>query len=125
MGYARRDLRVVLPAVLFLVAGMTHAQTYKYFQIFDVAHQCYVGAGKSYDGSVYEYPANDLGDYTQWRFEPADSGYYYLVDRRHGAALSSDYVYSVIVTKAPGHVRDYQDKKYCAWKAESATTIGA
>ena len=111
--------------VLMSIQSGTNAQTYKYFQIHDVAHNCYVGAGKSYDGTLYHYKDNDLGDYTQWRFEPADSGYYYIVDRRHGGAMSSDFVNFVIVYKHPGHVKDYSGKNYCQWRAEQATTVGA
>jgi hypothetical protein len=111
-----------LLCVLLNVLQRTNAQTYKYFQIHDVAHNCYVGAGKSYDGTLYHYKDNDLGDHTQWRFESADSGYYYIVDRRHGAAMSSDYF---IINKYPGHLTTYKGYTNCMWRAEQATTIGA
>jgi hypothetical protein len=109
--------------IVLAFSAAAEAQTYKYFQIFEVAHSCCLGAGKSYDGSVYEYKSDDLGDYTQWRFERADSGHYYIVDRRHGAALSSDY--SSLISRVPGHLRSYNGKSNCMWKAEKATTVGA
>ena len=111
---------------LLCFSSITLCQTYKYFQIFDAAHKCYIGAGKSYDGNLYHYRNNDLGDYTQWRFEPAsDSGYYYIVDRRHGRAMSSDYEYVVIVPQRPGHILNYNSRNNCKWRAEQATTIGS
>jgi hypothetical protein len=90
------------------------AQTYKYFHIYDVAHSCYLAAGASYDGHVYHLRADNLGDNAQWRFVAADSGYYYLVDRRHGAALS-----------ITGQITTYTGDARCQWRAEPATTVGA
>lgn len=116
----------ILVCFIFNTISHTNAQTYKYFQIRDVAHNCYVGASKSYDGTLYHYKDNDLGDHTQWRFEPADSGYYYLVDRRHGRAMSSDYDDGLIkVYQAPGHIQEFAGKSNCEWRAERTTTIGA
>lgn len=89
------------------------AQAYKYFHIYDVAHSCYLAAGASYDGHVYHLREDNLGDNAQWRFVEADSGYYYLVDRRHGAALS-----------ITGQITAYTDDARCQWKAEPATTVG-
>jgi hypothetical protein len=133
MANSRVPLRVALGVTLILpLCGTAHAQTYKYFEIYDVAHGCYLGADGSFDYGVHHYQPNDRGDYTQWRFEPAgkfktfaDSGeYYYIVDRSHGAALSSEYDL-LYIQGFPCELLDYQGKSYCEWKIEPATTIGA
>ena len=102
------------------------AQTYKYFNIYDVAHSCYLAAGASYAGCVYHIKADNLGDNAQWRFEAADSGYYYLVDRRHGAAMASDIEGGLApISQGAGHIQAYTGKTSCQWRAEKATTVGA
>jgi hypothetical protein len=95
--------------------------TDRYFRIHDMAHGCYLGAGKSYDGNTYHYRENDLGDYTSWRFEDAGEGYYYIFDRRHGAVLCAgdNYDGDVYALTEP-----YSTRENAKWRAVPGQTWG-
>lgn len=101
--------------------GQAHA-TDKYFRIHDMAHSCYLGASKSYNGDAYHYRENDLGDYTSWRFEEAGDGYYYIFDRRHGAVLCAgdNYDGEVYALTIP-----YDTRENAKWRAVPGQTWGA
>lgn len=49
-----------------------------------------MAAGDKYDGKVYLQP-HDKRTNAQWRFEPVESGFYYIVDKSHGCALGTGF----------------------------------
>ncbi|MFI6318786.1 hypothetical protein ACIBG8_14760 [Nonomuraea sp. NPDC050556] len=62
------------------------SQDARYFIIRDLAHRQAVRGGDDHDRRAYhDDPAKR--DNALWRFEEADPGFYYIVDRKHVAAL--------------------------------------
>jgi hypothetical protein len=113
---------LVLSCMVFIgLPGYSHA-TDKYFRIHDMAHKCYLGAGKSYDGNTYHYRENELGDYTSWQFKDAGDGYYYLFDRRHTAVLCAGDSYDGDVYAL---TEPYSTRENAKWKVEPGQTWGA
>ncbi|MFI6318785.1 RICIN domain-containing protein [Nonomuraea sp. NPDC050556] len=107
----------------------------RYFLLRDQLHKRCVVAGEKF-GKGYVYHQDEKADHheqptdltspvgppvrdvAQWRFEPATDDYFYLVDRRHRAALSAGDGLTI------RHIMKYAGNKAAQWKPEPTDEPG-
>jgi hypothetical protein len=114
--------------------AMSNNDTFYYIKsAANPEHHCVV-AGDRYDGKVYLQP-HDKRTNAQWRFEAAEDGFYYIVDKSHGCALGTgfpgvnDRLPEAAVAQVMIHHWDKQKRsdwaQHCRWRVQPGKKPGS